>query len=295
MLALPSHRAPSRAEISIEKLSNNGIAEYLRNTINLPEPVEILGARYKEARPFPHLVLDNLFPTELLDSLVAEIPPPKEENWVHEDDEHLVKFNLRSAVHLGNSGFQLTAFLHSAAFLYFLSELTGIWDLLPDPYLQGSGYHIVPPGGKFDVHCDRNTAYSTGLTRRLSLNIYLNKDWKHEYGGQLELWNSDATRCEMVIEPVFNRTIVFDIADGHFHGLPTPITCPGGRSRRSFAVYYHTVGLAGHEKVASHGSRYAPSIYLEKRRTMRDLGRDFIPPILRRALKKLVSEKKVGL
>jgi 2OG-Fe(II) oxygenase superfamily len=273
-------------------ISDNGIAGFLRNTISLPSQLESLSARYKTAKPFPHIVLDDLFPSALLDSLVAEIPPLKEENWVREDSEQLLKFNLRSAVYLGDGGFHLASFLHSAGFLYFLSELTGIWDLLPDPYLQGSGYHVVPVGGKFDIHCDRNTAYSTGLTRRLSLNIYLNKGWKHQYGGQLELWNHDASSCEVVVEPVFNRTIIFEIADGNFHGLPTPVACPRGQSRNSFAVYYHTVGLTGHEKVASHGSLYAPSIYQRKRPTMRDLGRDFIPPIVRRTLRKFFVEKK---
>ena len=94
----------------IVKIADNGIVEYLTDRMNLSEPVNILSARYQEAKPFPHLVLDNLFPTELLESLVAEIPPPKEENWVREDNERLLKFNLRSAVDLGNSGFQLTAF-----------------------------------------------------------------------------------------------------------------------------------------------------------------------------------------
>ena len=284
-------RLPNNWRFNIDKILDNGIAGFLRNTIRLPTQVENLSASYKAAKPFPHIVLDDLFPSAWLDCLVAEMPPLKEENWVRHDSEQLVKFNLRSAVYLGDGGFRLASFLHSAAFLYFLSELTGIWDLLPDPYLQGSGYHVMPMGGKFDVHCDRNTAYSTGLTRRLSLNIYLNKDWKHEYGGQLELWNRDASRCEVVVEPVFNRTIIFEIADGNFHGLPTPIACPRGQSRNSFAVYYHTVGVTGQKEIASHGSVYAPSIY-QRKRTMRDLGKDFIPPIVWRTLRKVLVERK---
>jgi Rps23 Pro-64 3,4-dihydroxylase Tpa1-like proline 4-hydroxylase len=91
--------------------------------------------------------------------------------------------------------------------------------LLPDPYLQGAGFHIVPNGGKFDVHVDRNTAYDTGLIRRLALIIYLNKDWAPEYGGQLELWNSDASRREVSIVPSFNRTVIFELTEESFHGV----------------------------------------------------------------------------
>jgi hypothetical protein len=75
----------------------------------------------------------------------------------------------------------LTAALGS--FLVFPVGNHRIRELLPDPYLEGGGYHVMPPGGKFDVHADRNIACETGLARSLSLIIYLNKARQHEYGG----------------------------------------------------------------------------------------------------------------
>jgi Rps23 Pro-64 3,4-dihydroxylase Tpa1-like proline 4-hydroxylase len=185
----------------------------------------------------------------------------------------------------GETGFELTAFLHSAAFLYLLSELTGIQELLPDPYLLGSEYSALPEGGYFDVHIDRNMAYETGLTRRLSLIIYLNKQWKHEYGGQLELWNSDARHREAVIEPAFNRTIIFEIAEQNFHGVPTPVARPDGKSRKSFAVYYHTVGIAGRTDAAPHSSIYGPRSGNQNKWTFRRLIKDVTPPMLLRGIK----------
>jgi hypothetical protein len=264
--------------------AENSIASRLRDKINLPGSVESLSASYKTAKPYPHLVMDGLFPSEMLDRLIGELPSMNDDNWVHEDDERIKQYNLRSAVELGDVGFQLTALLHSATFLYLLSEITGIWDLLPDPYLQGGGYHVIPSGGKFDVHADRNTAYSTGLTRRLSLLIYLNKDWKHEYGGQLELWNSDATKQEVVIEPLFNRTTIFEITDVNFHGVPKPIAAPNGRTRNCFVTYYHTVGAAGLKDTNPHSSIYAPKTYQKKKSAIRKFARDITPPILQRAL-----------
>src|SRR5690606_34215472 len=105
-------------------------------------------------------------------------------------------------------GFDVTALLHSAPFLSFLTAVTGITELLPDPYLQGGGYSCIPPGGFFNVHVDRNVAYETGLLRRLAFIVYLNKAWRPEYGGQLELWNQDGTQREVVVEPAFNRAIL---------------------------------------------------------------------------------------
>jgi Rps23 Pro-64 3,4-dihydroxylase Tpa1-like proline 4-hydroxylase len=273
--------------------TKKSITSLLGERITLPDSVENLSSSFRNAKPFPHITIDNMFSNGVLDKLVDEIPSSlADDHWVHENNEQLHKYILRSAVELGETGYQLVAFLHSAAFLYFLSELTGIWELLPDPYLQGSGYHLMPRGGKFDVHVDRNTAYGTGLTRRLSLIIYLNKNWKHEFGGQLELWNSDATRCEAVVEPLFNRTVIFEVAGPNFHGVPQPIACPKGQSRNCFLVYYHTVGLEGRLDMPSHTSIYAPSFYAKNGSSLRKLFRDMTPPMLLRTLTRARQRRK---
>jgi hypothetical protein len=265
----------------------DGIAGVLADTSIRSANIKSLKSSYLTALPFPHLVLDKLFCSDLLDRVVHEIRPTGETKWVRHDDDHLQQFNLRSALDLGEAGSHLVAFLHSARFLCFLSDVTGIRGLLPDPYLQGAGYHRIPRGGKFDVHLDRNVAYSTGLVRRLSLLIYLNKDWKHEYGGQLELWSKDGNRQEVVIEPVFNRTAIFEISDENYHGVPSVVRCPKGRSRDCFIAYYHTVEFPGIKDVMPHTSIYAPSLYLQRMSRFRQLAKDLIPPLVMRGIRKL--------
>ena len=110
----------------------------------------------------------------------------------------------------------------------------------------------MPPGSFFHVHVDRNVAYDTGLRRRLAMIIFLNKAWKPEYGGQLELWSADGLHREVAIEPIFNRTVIFEVASPNYHGVPAPIASPAGRSRNSFLVYCHTVGTDGSEDIAPH-------------------------------------------
>jgi hypothetical protein len=272
--------------MNINPLLNNQYVE--------PRQVEALSACYKTAKPFPHLVIDDLFSNESLERLVDEIALVPSDSWVRHDDDELEQFNLRSVVDLGETGSRLTALLHSARFLYLLSELTGIWDLLPDPYLQGAGYHVLLPGGHFDIHADRNTAYITGLTRRVSLIVYLNKSWKHEYGGQLELWNADATRREAVVEPLFKRTIIFEIGDTYFHGVPSQVACPKGQSRNSFVAYYHTAGTDRVNDVRPHNSIYAPASYQHKELSLKSIIRDVTPPILWRGLRRLKNGKNDG-
>lgn len=260
----------------------------LRTRLNVPSGLEALRERYVHARPFPHLVLDNLFPAEVLEAVVRESPALNHENWLVIDADGLQQvMRMRTGVDMGPASYQLAAFVHSPAFLYLLSELTGIWQLLPDPYLQGAGHAVMRRGMFMEVHKDRNVAYDTGLTRRLAMIIFLNHDWKREYAGELELWSPDGSRSEVSIEPLFNRVVLFEVADPNYHGVPTPLQCPEGRARHSFIVYYHTVGGKDGHHPSPHTSVFAPRAYRKKDSLVRALVKSTTPPVLLRALKRL--------
>jgi Rps23 Pro-64 3,4-dihydroxylase Tpa1-like proline 4-hydroxylase len=257
--------------------------------IRLPTRIEALRDAYKNTTPFPHVVIDDLFAPALLDSVLAEMAGMDEEQWLLvESLPHERIRRMRSAVELGTAGTQLIGLLHSASFLYLLSEITGIWQLLPDPYLQGAGYATMRRGDFFNVHSDRNVAYETGLSRRLAMIVFLNKAWKPDYNGQLELWNHEATRCDATVQPVFNRTVLFEVADPNYHGVPTPIACPEDHSRQSFIVYYHTVGKEGYSAATPRTSRFAPRFYREDPPRFRTFAREVTPPVLLKAAKRLV-------
>ena len=253
------------------------VLSYVRSPLSLSKSVEDLCLEYRSAQPYPHLLLDGFFSGNLLSALIDELPPRNSDKWVHENQERQIKSNLRSAVDLGARAFEFTSVLHSAGFLYLLSEMTGIKCLLPDPLLSGAGYHSIPPGGRFAVHADRNTDFNYGLERRIVVLIYLNDHWKPEYGGQLELWNQEGTQCEKVIEPNFNRTVIMEIGDKNFHAVRTVSrNTQNGRSRQSFAVYFHTVG----KNVVPHTSIFSPKLYQENHFSIKKIAREALPPFL---------------
>jgi Rps23 Pro-64 3,4-dihydroxylase Tpa1-like proline 4-hydroxylase len=261
----------------------------LRRKIHLPGRLADLRAAYAGAKPFPHLVMDNLFGDRMLESLVPEIEGLQREQWNHIDqDSRESTLRMRSALAIGPAGEQLLNIVHSAVFLHFLSEITGIPALLPDPYLHGGGYAAMRRGDYFHVHSDRSTAYDTGLTRRLAMIVFLNKSWRREYEGQLELWDADAAKCDVAIDPLFNKTVLFEVAFPNYHGVPVPLACPADRSRKSFILYYHTVGIDGNP-VKPHTSIFAPRSHGTNRLTFRSLLREVTPPVLTRALRKLTG------
>jgi 2OG-Fe(II) oxygenase superfamily len=263
-------------------------ATLLRTSLKIPVPVEELRAHYQAARPFPHLVLDNLFPADVLDAVISESPALNRKNWLFMEADGLQQvLRMHSAVDLGPVSYQLAAFVHSPAFLYLLSELTGIWQLLPDPYLQGAGHAAMCREMFMEVHSDRNVAYETGLTRRLAMIIFLNRDWPAEYAGELELWSHDCTRCEVSVAPSFNRVVLLEVAHPNYHGVPSPLKCPPDRARRSFMVYYHTVGGKDGAHPAPHTSVFAPRAYRRKTSLVRSVIKNTTPPILLNAFRRL--------
>jgi len=275
---------------SVKRAATTDMASRLRTQLNLPGSLESLRARYASAQPFSHLVLDDMFPPDVLDRVVAESPELNADNWlsIKADDLQQV-LRMRTGVDMGPASYQLTSFVHSPAFLYLLSELTGVWQLLPDPYLQGAGHAAMRRGMFMEVHKDRNVAYDTGLTRRLAMIIFLNRDWQREYAGELELWSHDGARCEVTVEPLFNRTVLFEVADPNYHGVPAPLQCPESRARHSFIVYYHTVGGKDGKHPSPHTSVFAPRAYRRKTSLMHTFIKNTTPPVLLRALKRLTG------
>lgn len=263
----------------------------LARNIQLTDSIESLRARYQSAKPFAHVVIDGLFQDAALEAVLNETPIANRDDWLYLDIANMQKvLRMRSSLDMGPASYQLASFLNSAPFLYLLSEITGIWNLLPDPYLQGAGHAQMRRGMYFKVHSDRNVAYETGLTRRLAMIIFLNKSWNSEYAGQLELWNHEGTQCEVSIEPLFNRTVLFEVADPNFHGVPAPLNCPPDRARHSFIVYYHTVGKDGRNE-PPHTSIFAPSMYRKRGVALRQLADELMPPLLLRTLKRLLKPR----
>jgi hypothetical protein len=260
----------------------------LGEKLRVPDRIDEIKTAYRDAKPFPHVIMDNLFFERSLDPLLAEISEMERAQWVNVDrDPRERTVRMRSAAEMGDGGSHIVGIVHSAAFLYLLSEITGVGLLIPDPYLQGGGFAVMRRGDYFDVHADRNVAYDTGLTRRLAMIIFLNKSWRPEYNGQLELWSPDGKRCEDSIDPVFNRTVLFEVAYPNFHGVPATLACPADRMRQSFIVYYHTAGVPERAGEKPHTTIFAPRFYGTAGATLRSIVREVTPPFMIRLARRV--------
>jgi hypothetical protein len=214
----------------------------MKNNDELMAEGERLHASYAGAQPYPHICLDNFFDAGLVSQIAAEFPGLGGKGDIRFSDPNQVKLASRGEYRFGPVTLTFVHFLNSQPFLDFLSALTGIEGLIPDPYFVGGGFHEIRRGGFLKIHADFNKHPDLRLDRRLNLLLYLNEHWEESYGGYFELWDKDTTQCVKKFLPVFNRMVVFSTTDISYHGHPDPLTCPDDRSRRSLALYYYTNG-----------------------------------------------------
>jgi Rps23 Pro-64 3,4-dihydroxylase Tpa1-like proline 4-hydroxylase len=243
---------------------------------------------YLNAKPFPHVVFDDFFDPLLIERVLEEFPKPDAIPWQSFNNPHEIKLASDRESTFGPATRLLMYHLNSITFLEFLSRVTGIDNLIPDPGFDGGGLHQIVRGGKLGVHADFNKHPQYGLDRRLNLLLYLNKNWREEYGGHLQLWDRDMTRCEAKVLPVFNRVMVFGTTDFTYHGHPDPLQCPEGVTRRSLALYYFSNGRPSEEITGEHSTLFRARDRGDFRPTaaqrFRGLARDLLPPILARRL-----------
>lgn len=213
---------------------------------------------YARAAPFPHVVIDDFLPEEVLRSIVQSFPRPKEIDWHEFDNPRQKKLAVERETRIEAGARGLLYQLNSATFMEFLEGLTGIEGLIPDPYFTGGGLHQIERGGYLKIHADFNRHPKFNLDRRLNLLLYLNENWTEEYGGHLELWDKEMTRCDRRILPTFNRCVIFNTTDVSFHGHPEPLACPEGMTRKSLALYYYSNGRPDAEESQSHGTLVQP-------------------------------------
>lgn len=193
---------------------------------------------FADARPFPHVVIDDFLPDDTARAVHAELAR-SEAGWKHYKHYNERKYALTDVSCMLPATRAVVEALQSERFVRCVETLTGIERLLPDPDLDGAGLHRSTRGGFLNLHVDflSHTKHSH-WSRQVNLLLYLNPGWDEAWGGELELWDGDLERCERRVAPTFNRCLLFHTCPGSFHGHPAPLACPEGVWRHSLALYY---------------------------------------------------------
>jgi hypothetical protein len=199
---------------------------------------------YAKAEPYPHIALDGIINDSALREGLAAFPDPRDISWfncVEKEGELKSKQAIWELRKMPDPLARIMMELTSGPFVEFLEKLAGIPELVADCHLYGAGLHQIGRGGSLGIHCDHNINPRVSLYRRVSVILYLNDDWKEEYGGTFEMWSPDMKRCVKQVTPSFNRMLIFSNSETSFHGHPDPLMCPPDVTRKSIAAYFDSI------------------------------------------------------
>jgi len=207
------------------------------NYILLESQIDVLAKRFREARPFPHLVIDNFIDQSVAAEAYKVFPKI-------EDMDTLNDYRQRKAqdpaIDKFHPLFQDIIFEHlqSDRLLNWLGRVTGIKNLKADEQLYASGLAQGANGSFLNVHLDNSSHPVNPWFRRLNLILYLNPNWSEEKGGQLEFWRDDMKESTSIL-PVLNRMALFATDKRSWHGY-RHVNTPDGDTRKSINIYYFT-------------------------------------------------------
>ena len=207
--------------------------------LTLPAALEDLRQEYAAAAPWPHLVLHDVLPADLVaqaeregraiaPDAMAEIPMSRQHKHETGDDALL-----------GPATRALLGVLDGPRWIAVLEAVTGVTGLTADPHRYGAGLHSTPTGGSTMVHTDFTRHPVTGWHHRTNTLLYLNSDWPEDAGGALELWPPSMTALGRRVLPRAGTLVLWETSPRTPHGLPDPVAASGGRARLALASYHY--------------------------------------------------------
>eukprot|EP00736_Rhodelphis_marinus_P003301 Rmarinus@m.18581 len=180
-------------------------------------------AKYRDAKPFSHIQLNDIFDTDLLNSVKREL---LEEEWrpMHND---LYKFEQtkKDLASIDTPAInKLRRLMFEGNVRKAVQTITGI-TLTNEVDMSGQKYSC---GGFLHCHDDDLAG------RRVAYVIYLvDESWSSTSGGGLDLYECDS-QCQpkkvaKTIIPAFNSLMLFEVTPGSFHRVAEVLEPQGNR------------------------------------------------------------------
>lgn len=184
-------------------------------------------------------VIDNFLSEKIINKIVKDWPDSDNNCWYKRTDLFQSnQYGCNKKNLIPNSILKTLDYFQSDEFINFINKYLNIKNLTKDEVLHGGGIVQYGRNGHLDLHLDYDIHPLTKKQRRANILLYLNKDWKEEWNGELEFYNGN--KLIKKVYPKFNRLVIFEVNDSTWHGFPKKLNCPKNIYRKSINVYYVT-------------------------------------------------------
>ena len=205
---------------------------------NLREVDSLNSDRIQNTEPFSYVILDDFFPKPVADFLAQRLQNIPQTSWKPDVITNVKNYDFMDLDGMDELWRNFMFQSSHPQMLKFMESLTGISGLQPDPYYIASLQSFKNESFE-EIHIDANVHGIHRLYRRISLVVYLNPDWRAEYGGQLEIWDEEMRECVHRIDSVYNRAVIYNFSNLH-HGCPKIVACPPGVRQYFISLVYCT-------------------------------------------------------
>ena len=225
-------------ESETERRGNNRFI----NFAVLDEQLENLSQEFESKVPFSHVVVDNFISDYGLECLKPRTLMENKFALERSSDFFLFaseKYENPKIEEISHAFSQLKEELLSQEFQNILRAITKR-DVFVDPSFTGGGLHQGAKGSFLEMHSDfSHHPENKRWLRELNILIYLNSDWKEDWGGCLDLLNSE-TGVTGSIAPVLSRAVIMLTKKHTVHGYKK-INFPKNLKRTSIAAYAYSI------------------------------------------------------
>ena len=219
-------------------MSHSQIYKFFNEISQHHDPVK-LAESHAAGVPVPYTLIDNFLPEEIFRDVSFEVDFLQDEDWTIFENGTSYRKECRNFTNSPRIQSMAYSF-QGSAFLKWIEQVTGLEKLVADPHYRGGGITRVSAGDSLGLHNDFNWNEQIRLTRRANIILYMNSEWDSAWGGDLEFWDFDKTKCLVKIEPRPNRLAIWNYDERLIHGHPHPLTCPENITRQNFIQFYYS-------------------------------------------------------
>jgi hypothetical protein len=182
--------------------------------------LSVYSEEFKNARPFPFIVLDDFLDKDYFRELVNSysndkiIDAGKEFN-TNVENEKCISLNVNLPKYI----ISIVDTLNSEYWVDNIKSLTGIDSLVSTNIgnTKLANYHEMHSNGFLASHVDHSYELETGLPHVLNIIIYLSQEWNVEDGGATLFYNKNGKKIITKVEYKPNRAVIFLHTPYSFH------------------------------------------------------------------------------
>lgn len=199
----------------VQPADREGIAAIIAARLETVQAVA--RAQWNASPTIRSVVIDDLLPDALAQSITAALPPPH---------TMVLKSTVRERKHVAAQMDRYDPLLEEIVYAFqdprvlsLVAAITGLESMEPDRDLYAGGISAMPRGAYLRPHLDNSHDAERRRYRVLNLLYYVTPDWDEASGGSLQLWDEGPRGPARTIASRFNRLVLMATDRRSWHSV----------------------------------------------------------------------------